>query len=94
MTRDSSKSFEFHKRCDGRPNTITFIKSENGSIFGGYTSVSWSSNKGFQTDETAFIFSVTQQSKFKVEKEFRAVQHTENYLTCFGHDIVICSSCE
>lgn len=30
MSRDGSKSHEFHHKCDIRPNTITFIKSENG----------------------------------------------------------------
>ena len=94
MSRDGSRSLDFHQKCDIRPNTITFIKAENGSIFGGYTSVSWSENKGFQEDESAFIFSVTDKAKFSVENRFRAVYHASNYLTCFGHDIVIYSSCD
>lgn len=28
---------QFHSRCDGKENTITFVKSKNGRRFGGFT---------------------------------------------------------
>ena len=54
-TRDGFKVSTFHKLCDGKANTLTLIKSTHGHIFGGYTSLPWSSNAGYRTDITGFI---------------------------------------
>ena len=35
----------FHNACDGHGPTLTIIKSKYGNIFGGYTSVPWSSDE-------------------------------------------------
>jgi hypothetical protein len=39
-------------------NTLRVIKSENGNIFGGYTTKAWDSNWESVTDPNAFIFSL------------------------------------
>ena len=62
---DGFEPNEFHSKCDNIPNTITIIKSENGNIFGGYTTQTWNSVTDLddlddgdnKTDENAFIFS-------------------------------------
>eukprot|EP01084_Bolivina_argentea_P256830 432575_1 len=33
----------FHTLCDGKVPTICIVKSDNGNIFGGYTSIKWKS---------------------------------------------------
>ena len=51
---------KFHEYCDGKPGTITIIKSNWGNTFGGYTSKSWKfkhkSETGYIPDENAFLF--------------------------------------
>ncbi len=61
-SRDGFDGKVFHSLCDGKPNTLTVIKSENGCIFGGYTSEPWSSDEGFRTDSSAFLYSLTNPS--------------------------------
>jgi hypothetical protein len=42
-SRDGFKAKEFHRRCDGRANTLTVILDTEGYIFGGFTPVEWES---------------------------------------------------
>ena len=62
-SRDGFAASDFHSRCDGKPNTLTIVKSSSGNIFGGYTTISWESNDydgdyGYKYDNSAFIFSL------------------------------------
>ena len=59
---------KFHDHCDGKPGTITIIKSNWGNIFGGYTSKSWHGNYYcYVRDENAFLF--------LIESKCESVQH-------------------
>jgi hypothetical protein len=42
-TRDGFKPKEFHRRCDGHPNTLTVFLDTEGNIFGGFTPEMWES---------------------------------------------------
>jgi archaellum component FlaC len=44
-SRDGFQPSDFHKRCNGHPNTLTVILDTDGNIFGGYTPVKWESPK-------------------------------------------------
>ena len=60
-SRDGFRCFDFHSRCDRKPNTLTIVKSSSGNIFGGYTVVPWKSlNRDgvYEYDRNAFIFSL------------------------------------
>jgi len=76
--------------CNGKPNTLALIKSTTGYIFGGYTSVPWSSSGSgqYKTDSTAFLFTLTNPSytplKLNVTNSATAVYHTSGYGICFG----------
>ncbi len=39
--------------CDGKANTVTVIKNTNGFIFGGFTSIPWSSSGGYIADSSS-----------------------------------------
>jgi hypothetical protein len=39
--RDGFTAREFHRRCDGRANTLTVISDTDGNVFGGFTPVKW-----------------------------------------------------
>ena len=61
--RDGFRASDFHSRCDGKPNTLTIVKTSNGNIFGGYTIIPWQSTKydehnGYTYDKSAFLFSL------------------------------------
>ena len=48
----------FHAKCDNKGETWTIIQDVNGYIFGGYTSIPWTSNGGDVIDPTAYIFTL------------------------------------
>jgi len=88
-SRDGFDVAAFHRLCDGKANTVTVIKNTNGFIFGGFTSVAWSSsNDGHKSDSTAFLFSLTNHSntplKLKVKPTQIAVYHNSNCGPSFG----------
>ena len=69
------------------------IKSEHSKIFGGFTSVGWSSDTGFKEDPQAYVFSVDHQQKFNVKDNQSSIYHDEDELISFGYDIEISSEC-
>uniref|UniRef100_A0A671SLF2 Si:ch211-197g15.6 n=1 Tax=Sinocyclocheilus anshuiensis TaxID=1608454 RepID=A0A671SLF2_9TELE len=54
----------FHNRCDRQGPTLLVAYNRSGYIFGGYTSVDYTRNEQYITDEEAFLFSF--QGKFPV----------------------------
>jgi len=98
-SRDGFDAAAFHRLCDGKANTVTVIKNTNGFIFGGFTSIPWSSpNDGdYQKDSTAFLFSLTNPSntplKMKVTSPKNAVYHGSINGPTFGggHDLYVSS---
>lgn len=58
----------FHEICDGKSNTLILSKNSKNQIIGGFTPVSWESDKfgKFKTDNSqkSFIFSVTNEEKY------------------------------
>jgi hypothetical protein len=59
-SRDGFKVKQFHRRCDGHPNTLTVILDTNGNIFGGFTPVEWDSTSGNKADPSlkSFLFTL------------------------------------
>ncbi|VDH91966.1 Hypothetical predicted protein, partial [Mytilus galloprovincialis] len=54
---DSSK---FHTNCDNKGPTVSLVYNLNGSVYGGYSSVSWMSGSGESVyDGDAFLFLMT-----------------------------------
>ena len=98
-TRDGFDSAAFHRLCDGKDKTLTVVKNTEGFIFGGFTAVPWSSVKGYKTDDTAFIFSLTNPSgstlKLKATQPEQAVYHHPSWGPVFGggdSDLYVCNS--
>jgi hypothetical protein len=55
-TRDG---LNFHNKCDNQGKTITFIRNGKGNIFGGYASVSFKKEGGYEYAPDSFLFSIT-----------------------------------
>ncbi|CAF4812599.1 unnamed protein product [Rotaria sp. Silwood1] len=90
-SRHGFDAASFHSHCDQDGETITIIQSNNGYLFGGYTSVPWSSSGDFESDATAFLFTLTNPhaispTKYSVVKQFvpYAVCHNGGFGPTFG----------
>jgi hypothetical protein len=57
-SRDGYTAKAFHESCDSRWPTVTVIRSKNGYIFGGFTTVAWDSTDADKTDTLAFLFTL------------------------------------
>ena len=58
-TRDGMSVDVFHNKCNNKGPTISLFKNEKGYIFGGYTSVDWTSYDNYKSDPDSFIFTLT-----------------------------------
>ena len=97
-TEDGDKASDFHKRCDKIGPNITFIKTKNGYIFGGFTVKNWEHLKrdinvnkpnlgSASRDPKAFGFSVNYQKIYENERknEF-AIWCNRNYGPTFKNN--------
>ena len=59
---------DFHNLCNGKGNLLILAKSTNGKVFGGFHTVPHNSNANdCIADPTAFIFSVSNCTKFPIK---------------------------
>jgi hypothetical protein len=71
---------------------MTIIQSNNNYLFGGYTSIPWTSDGSYKNDTTAFLFTLTnphniQPTKYLIKpaNTGNAVRHYGSYGPTFGH---------
>lgn len=81
----------FHNKCDSMKGTLTVIKTKEGQVFGGYTSVSWDGDTQ-KRDDCAFLFSVNQKKKFPVKDARIAINAKKILLPTFGMDDIYISA--
>ena len=79
-TQNGFEARDFHKRCDRIWPTITIIKSNNGSIFGGYTEELWESeeNDECKEDKNAFCFSVDKNKIYEIKNGEKAIKSSKD----------------
>ena len=96
-TRDGSECNIFHNKCNNQGPTICLCQNEKGNIFGGYSSISWTSDNNYHNANGSFIFTLTNihgtpPTKFSnfIHPEY-AVYHGNDRGPAFGgaHDIYI-----
>ena len=91
---DGDSSENFHKKCDniGKP-TLVVVQSKNGYRFGGYTTRNWGIYED-QEDADAFVFSLTNKYKVKVQspKEPVAIRPSKSYGPQFGYPTILIDS--
>ena len=96
-TRDGSESNIFHNKCDNQGPTICLCQNEKDNIFGGYASISWTSNTGYKTANGSFLFTLTNihntaPTKYSNTQNYgNAVYHKNDRGPSFGgnHDLGI-----
>lgn len=89
----------FHANCDNKGPTVTFIRTTDDRIFGGYTEVSWDLPKTFEAgfykeDAHAFLFNCEPYWQvYPVVERKKAIFCDSNIMIQFGYsDIVILNS--
>jgi hypothetical protein len=103
-SRDGFKSSDFHGKCDGQSDTITFIRTTKYFIFDGYTPLSWDSTNRYKTDSShrSFVFTITNPHTFgprkfalKPDQSQHAIYSCTSYGPVFGdgHTIHVCTDC-
>ena len=58
---------EFHTKCDGKQNTVTFVKTVNNRKFGGFANREWNSNNICYQDQNAFLFSIDNNESYSID---------------------------
>jgi hypothetical protein len=74
-TRDGDSYDNFFNKCNEKKNIIMIIKSDNNSIFGGFTQIGFIkvSKQKFQ-DDNAFVFSLINKKIYPVKKSSSAIR--------------------
>jgi hypothetical protein len=69
-SEDGFRTSDFHRKCDGRKNTLSVILTTDDFIFGGFTPVPWDSGGSYRADSTmkSFLFTVKNARKIKPRK--------------------------
>ena len=79
---------DFHNKCDNKGKTICLFLNDKNNIFGGYSSIPWTSDGGDKTAKDCFLFTLTniyntEPTKFPYIK-LRSVGHYCNNGPLFG----------
>ena len=93
-SRDGFKADDFHKKCDWKSNTVTFILTKTGNIFGGFTDVSWDSESDAKEGSNGFIFSLNNREiYYNINVKFN-IRCLKEYGPIFGNfDLSISNNC-
>jgi BTB/POZ domain-containing protein KCTD9 len=74
--------------CLNKGPTLTVVQADNGRIFGGYISQSWTKKEGnydfYTQDDKAWIFSFDHSTQLKVTQPQYAIQNYYGHLCGFG----------
>ena len=93
-SRDGFKADDFHTICDWKRNTVTFILTTTGKIFGGFTDVSWDSESDAKEGSNGFIFSLNNwEIYYNINVKFN-IRCLKEYGPIFGNfDLSISDNC-
>ncbi|XP_052792987.1 interferon-induced protein 44-like [Mya arenaria] len=91
ITRDGCDASVFHQKCDNQGPTLTVLYNKEGSVYGGYTSVSWESPVSFvnKCDGSAFLFQlyfsgIETPKKFSAKTGQQTISANTGYGPIFG----------
>ena len=86
-SRDGDTPYNYHRKCDGKQNTLCVIQTIKGYKFGGYTEITISSVGSDVKDPNAFVFSLDKNKIYEnLKKENFAVCHSKNWGPIFRND--------
>ena len=88
-TRDGWRYYEFHDRCDNKGPTLTLIKTVEGRVCGGYTSVSWDTRRSYKTDSESYLFTLNPNHTFVVKQPDGAIECNRKWGPMFGNSLEV-----
>ena len=91
-TRDGDTPKIFHKKVDGKKNTVTVILTDKGYRCGGFITKEWNTSREFnKNDVNSFIFSLERRENYSVNLDECTNYNDPNYGPTFGKgfDLVI-----
>ena len=96
-SRDGNHT-QFHSKCDGIENTVTFVKAKNGRRFGGFANKPFRSNDEWIkiSDSNAFVFSLDfNECYYYYNYEGFALYGSKYYgpIWGYGHDLCLDADC-
>ena len=86
VSRDGSEPKEFHRRCDNKGPTIIFIETTKDFKFGGYTELEWDKSSSYKTDDSTFLFSINNKTKYTRRNKLCSIYCREDLAPSFGGD--------
>ncbi|PRP81199.1 hypothetical protein PROFUN_02033 [Planoprotostelium fungivorum] len=99
-TEHGFQSSVFHHLCDGKGPTVVVVQSDNDSIFGGYSDVSWSSTGGHTASLKSFLFALKNPHRLIARLNLKVPGTPEYAINCAatagptfggGYDFHICN---
>jgi len=97
-SKDGDAASDFHSACDEKGPSVIIVETTSGTVFGGYTDVSWSSKSTtYVKSSTSFLFQLRPsmtQYPIKASEVSKAVHHNSATGPTFGsgHDFSILSN--
>jgi hypothetical protein len=85
-SKHGNSALDFHRKCDNRGKTITFIECTQGNRFGGYSEQPWDQSGGVKTDSNAFIFSLNKNKKLSIKSGYYSIHCNSSYGPIFGYN--------
>ena len=88
-------STQFHSKCDGIENTVTFVKSKNGRKFGGFANKAFNTSNNWVSDPNCFVFSLLNKECYYYNNNGRMIYGSSSYgpLWGAGNDLYMASGC-
>ena len=93
-SRDGDSN-QFHSKCDGIENTVTFVKSTNGRKFGGFVNKSFNSKNGWISDPNCFVFSLLHKECYYYNNNGYMIYGSSSYGPIWGggYDLFLSNGC-
>jgi len=83
--QDGDTSSLFHSLCDNQGSNVVIIMTNTGNVFGGYSSVSWTSSTGYVASSTAFLFRLRPSiQRFNIKSTAYSIYRHSSYGPQFG----------
>ena len=86
---------QFHSKCDGKQNTVTFVKANNGKKFGGFANQAFNTSNNWISDPNCFVFSLDYHECYYYNNNGRMIYGSSSYgpLWGSGNDLYLASGC-
>ena len=93
--KDGFTASAFHQKCDGKNFTVTFVLTNNGRRFGGFTDQAWDQSNSYKKGSNGFIFSLDNNEIYYNKNSNYNIYSNSSYGQVFGggYDFYINDGC-